>query len=61
MTTDNSQQTTVKIYNTVGMLVEEIEMNSGEIEINVSEYNPGIYFINISNEESNVTKKIVVE
>ena len=43
------------------MLVEEIEMNSGEIEINVSDYKSGIYFINISNEEYNVTKKIVVE
>ena len=34
---------------------------TNEIEINVSEYNPGIYFINISNEEYNVTKKIVIE
>ena len=61
VSTDNGQQTTVKIYNTVGMLVEEVEMNSEEIEINVSDYKSGIYFINISNEKSNVTKKIVVE
>ena len=63
VSTDNGQQTTVKIYNTVGMLVGTRLATSAtnEIEINVSEYNPGIYFINISNEESNVTKKIVVE
>ncbi|MBR6774897.1 MAG: T9SS type A sorting domain-containing protein, partial [Bacteroidales bacterium] len=61
VSTDNGQQTTVRIYNTLGMLVDEFEMNSGEIEINVSDYKSGIYFINISNEESNVTKKIVVE
>ena len=63
VSTDNGQQTTVKIYNTVGMLVGTRLATSAtnEIEINVSEYNPGIYFINISNEEYNVTKKIVVE
>ena len=63
VSTDNGQQTTVKIYNTVGMLVGTrlATSSTNEIEINVSEYNPGIYFINISNEEYNVTKKIVVE
>ena len=39
------------------MLVEEIEMNSDDIEINVSEYKRGIYFINING----ITKKLVVE
>ena len=63
VSTDNGQQTTVRIYNTLGMLVETRLATSAtnEIEINVSEYNPGIYFINISNEEYNVTKKIVIE
>ena len=63
VSTDNGQQTTVRIYNTLGMLVGTRLATSAtnEIEINVSEYNPGIYFINISNEEYNVTKKIVVE
>ena len=61
VSTVNGQQSTVKIYNTIGMLVDEIEMSSDEIEINVTDYNPGIYFINIRNEELNMTKKIVVE
>ncbi|MBQ3595990.1 MAG: T9SS type A sorting domain-containing protein [Bacteroidales bacterium] len=63
VSTDNGQQTTVKIYNTVGMLVGTRLATSAtnEIEINVSDYKSGIYFINISNEEYNVTKKIVVE
>ena len=43
------------------MLVEEIEINSNETEINVSDYNPGIYFFSIQTENGNVTKKIVVE
>ena len=63
VSTADGQHTTVKIYNTLGMLVGTRLATSAtnEIEINVSEYNPGIYFINISNEESNVTKKIVIE
>ncbi len=61
VSTDNRQQTTVRVYNTIGMLVEEIEINSNETEINVSDYNPGIYFISIQTENGNVTKKIVVE
>ena len=61
LSTDNSQQTTVRIYNVMGMMIEEIEINSNETEINVSDYNPGIYYINIQTEEFNVTKKIIVE
>ena len=61
LSTDNGQQTTVRIYNILGMLIEEIEINSNETEINVSDYNPGIYFFNIQTENGNVTRKIVVE
>ena len=61
VTTVNGQQSTVKVYNTLGMLVEEIEINSNETEINVSDYNPGVYFFSIQTENGNVTKKIVVE
>ena len=61
LSTYNGQQTTVRIYNVLGMMIEEIEIISNEIEINVSDYNPGIYFFNIQSEEFNVTKKIIVE
>ena len=61
VTTVNGQQSTVRIYNILGMLVEEIEINSNETEINVSDYNPGIYFFSIQTENGNMTKKIVVE
>lgn len=52
----SSQQSVVKIYNVLGMLVDEYEMNSGEIEINVSDYNSGIYFIDLDG----VMNKVVV-
>ena len=55
----SSQLSTVRVYNCLGMLVEEIEVNSSEVEINTSGYNAGIYFINIQTKEGNVTKKII--
>ena len=63
LSTDNGQQTTVRIYNVMGMLVGTrlATSETDEIEINVSDYNPGVYFFNIQSEEFNVTKKIIVE
>ena len=55
------QLSAVKVYNYLGILVEEIEVNANEVEINTSNYNAGIYFINIQTENGNVTKKVVVE
>ena len=43
------------------MMIEEIEINSNETKINVSDYKTGIYFFNIQTENGSVTKKIVVE
>ena len=47
----------------MGMLVGTrlVTSETDEIEINVSDYNPGIYFFNIQTENGSVTKKIVVE
>ena len=59
VSTVDSQQSTVRIYNTLGMLIEEIEMTSNEIEINISRYTQGIYFFNVETENGNVTKKVV--
>lgn len=52
VSTVNGQQTTVMIYNVMGMLVETHYATSAtnEIEINVSDYNPGIYFFNVDGE-----------
>lgn len=46
----------VKIYNALGMLVDEFEMKSNEIDINVSDYKSGIYFINVEG----MTNKVVI-
>ncbi|MBO5854543.1 MAG: T9SS type A sorting domain-containing protein, partial [Bacteroidales bacterium] len=55
----------VRIYNCLGMMVEEMNVRtqnaSDEIEINVSGYKSGIYFINVYDNNGNVaTKKISV-
>ncbi|MBQ8221775.1 MAG: T9SS type A sorting domain-containing protein [Bacteroidales bacterium] len=44
---NNNQISTVRVYNTIGMMIDEIEVNSNEVEINVSDYNPGVYFFNV--------------
>ncbi len=52
----NSQQSAVRIYNILGMMIEEIEINSNETEINISDYTPGIYFFNIEGKTVKVIK-----
>ena len=50
----------VKVYNCLGMMVEEIEVNANEAEINTSDYNTGIYFFNVQSENGNLVKKVVI-
>lgn len=53
----NAKPSVLKIYNVVGMMVEEIEINSDEVEINVADYNSGIYFFNVDGE----VVKVIIE
>lgn len=53
------QPSVIRIFNYLGILVNETVLDSEEIEINLSEYNPGIYFINVESENRTVVKKIV--
>lgn len=45
----------VKIYNMMGILMDEFEFSSDEVEINVSNYNSVFYFFNV---DGNVIKVI---
>ena len=51
----------IRIYNCFGMLIEDISATSNELEINISDYNPGIYLFNIQTESSSIIKKIIIE
>ena len=57
----SGQLSVVKVYNCLGMMVEEIEVNANEVEINISEYNTGIYFVNVQTENGNIVKKVVIK
>ena len=51
----SGQHSVVMIYNIMGILIEEIELDAEEIELDVSSYNPGIYFFNINGKTVKVT------
>ena len=57
----SGQLSVVKVYNCLGMMVEEIEVNANEVELNTSEYNTGIYFVNVQTENGNFVKKVVIK
>ena len=59
VSTVNRQQTTVRVYNYLGILIEEIDVDSNEVEINTSGYNSGVYFINIETNKGKVVCKVV--
>ena len=56
----NGQISAIKVYNCLGMLVEEMEINANEVEINISGYNSGIYFFNIETENGNFVQKVII-
>jgi hypothetical protein len=49
----------VNVYNSVGVLVERIEAGSNEVEINMNDYNTGIYFVQVNTENGTTTRKVV--
>ena len=59
LSANNYQLSAVRIYNYLGILIEEIEVNSSDIEINVSDYSNGVYFIEVQTENGNIVKKII--
>ena len=50
----------VKVYNCLGMMVEEIEVDANEAEINTSDYNTGIYFFDVMTENGNRIQKVLI-
>lgn len=56
ISTVGSLSSVVRIYNVMGMTVEEIKVNSNNMEINIADYTPGIYFFNIEGKTVKVIK-----
>ncbi len=55
------QLSAVKVYNCLGMMIEEIKVNANETEINISDYKAGVYFINIETENGVIVKQVSVK
>lgn len=51
----------IKIYNCLGILIDEVEVRSCEMKIDVSNYHPGVYFVEAQSNMRNLLRKIVVE
>lgn len=56
---NNSTVTITDMYNVV-LLKQEISGRAGEVELNISEFTNGLYFVHLQNETSEVVKTIVV-
>ena len=75
LSANSHQLSAVRIYNCLGMLVDEITVgtrlatstvkvetqHATSIEINVSDYNAGIYFIDVETSNGNFIKKMIIE
>ncbi len=59
MSTNSQHMSNVRIYNCLGVLVDEIKTDSEAVEINVSDYIPGIYLVCIETDNGNVSKRFL--
>lgn len=51
----------VKIYNLQGQLIQEVEITSNQLELNTSNLQDGIFFVDILQGKEKITKKIIVQ
>ncbi len=56
----SSEFRVIRIYNCLGIMVEEIEVDSSEVEVNTSNYEAGIYFVNIEGNDFVRTERLIV-
>jgi len=56
-----SNITNVKVYNTIGQIVYNENMNKHEVNISTNNFAAGTYIINVIKDDGMVTKKIVVK
>ena len=59
LTAQGSTLKAIKVYNCLGMIFEEINVNANEIVIDITDYNSGIYFLNIETENGNHIQKVI--
>ena len=52
----SAQSSVVRIYNVMGMMLDKVEVNSDNLEINISDYTPGVYLFNVEGKTVKVIK-----
>ena len=62
LTIKGKSMSQVKIYNSLGQIVKSIETNDDIVEVNVENFQNGMYFINIINKDGRMSsRKVIVE
>lgn len=62
LTIKGENMSQVKIYNSLGQIVESIETNDDVVEVSVENFQNGMYFINIINKDGRMlSRKVIVE
>ncbi|WP_255546610.1 T9SS type A sorting domain-containing protein [Flavobacterium sp. CG_9.1] len=51
--------TGVKIYSILGALMQEIKTSSENLNLDLSAYSQGVYFIRVYNEDGFTSKKVI--
>ena len=54
-------QSDVTIYNTMGQIVYRAESMKGNINVDLENITSGLYFVNVRNQDVNMTKKMILE
>jgi hypothetical protein len=51
----------IQITDVAGQEIKNVQMNSSQIQVDISSFNNGIYFVNAKTANGTLTKKIVVQ
>lgn len=58
---EGMMMTTVEVFNTVGQMIDVVNVNNDNIQISTAKYEEGVYFVKINTTEANtVVKKVVI-
>ncbi|MEN0003777.1 MAG: T9SS type A sorting domain-containing protein [Bacteroidota bacterium] len=61
LTSDQSEERTVKLFNVSGQLMQDYNWNTSQLELDVSDLPKGVYVVQLLEEQGIFTQKIVVE
>jgi hypothetical protein len=57
----NSEKSSVSIYDVMGRVVKQLDFKGKELQLSVENFQPGIYYLKISEGKKQTTKKLIVK